>query len=420
MRPVKSNSTAGRAAIAVLINRGQAAGSRVEPAVRAILDGVRRKGDVALRRYAVTLDGLNPRQPFAVPQTELRNALHGLRKSDPQFVTALQVAADNIRNFAQWQRPQEWSRELQTGVHVGQLVRPLESVGCYVPGGRYPLPSTLLMTVIPAQVAGVQRIAVVSPRPAQHTLAAAAFLGVTEFYRIGGAQAVAALAYGTRSIPTVDKIVGPGNSYVTAAKRLCGCPIDMLAGPTEALIVSHTGNAAFIAADLVAQAEHDVETSVAFITTSASLAKDVAAEVKRLSAANPTAQKALQQNGYIIVTASRSEAMDLANAIASEHLTVDREDAARVRSAGSLFVGDYSAQPAGDYASGPNHVLPTGGLARARGGLSVSDFVKVITVQQLSRTGLRSIGASIIRLAEAEGLRAHAQAIQVRMGGTRA
>jgi histidinol dehydrogenase len=284
------------------------------------------------------------------------------------------------------------------------------------------LPSTLLMTVIPAQTAGVPEITVVSPKPARETLAAAAMLGVKTFYRIGGAQAIAALAYGTKSVSRVDKIVGPGNSYVTTAKKLVAfdCAIDMLAGPTEALIVSHTGNPTFIAADLVAQAEHDPETSVAFVTSSAKLAKEVVNKCSRLASRNAIAMESLKKNGLAVVTRTRSEAIDIANAIASEHTTVERQDVAKIKSAGSIFVGDYSAQPLGDYASGPNHVLPTGGAARFRGGLSVSDFLKVITVQQVSRAGIRKLGPAVVRLAEAEGLTAHAQAVKVRMGVDRA
>jgi histidinol dehydrogenase len=275
----------------------------------------------------------------------------------------------------------------------------------------------MLMTVIPAQVAGVPEITVVSPRPAKETLAAAALLGVRTFYRIGGAQAIGALAYGTKSVSRVDKIVGPGNSYVTTAKKIVAfdCAIDMLAGPTEALIVSHTGNPIFIAADLVAQAEHDPETSVVFVTTSAKLAKEVAKQCSRLAGGNSIALEALKRNGLAIVTRKKVEAIDIANAIASEHTTVESGDAAKIKSAGSIFIGDYSAQPLGDYASGPNHVLPTGGSARFRGGLSVNDFLKVVTVQEISRIGLRTLGPSVVHLAEAEGLEAHAQAVKVRM-----
>jgi len=285
-----------------------------------------------------------------------------------------------------------------------------------VPGGRYPLPSTMLMTVIPAQVAGVQEIRVTSPRPAKETLAAAHFLGVKEFYRIGGAQAIAALAYGTRSVPCVDKIVGPGNLFVTAAKKLVAfdCAIDFLAGPTEVVIVSHNGNARFIAADLVAQAEHDPDAMAVFITSSKELAQSVAGETRKAASENAIAKTSLARHGAILMADSRAQALEFANRIAAEHITVDEEDLPAIRNAGSIFVGDYSPQAAGDYAVGPNHVLPTGAMARFRGGLSVMDFLKIISVQQLSPDALSKIAPAVVTLAEAEGLTAHAESIRVR------
>jgi len=274
----------------------------------------------------------------------------------------------------------------------------------------------MLMTVIPAQVAGVQEIRVVSPRPAPETLATAHFLGVRKFYRIGGAQAVAALAYGTATISKVDKIVGPGNLFVTAAKKLVAfdCGIDFLAGPTEVLIVSERGDARYIAADLVAQAEHDPDTLAIFITSSETLAAKVAEEAKLAAAKNEIAKTSLKGNGAILLADSHEQALEFANRVAAEHITVSEEDLAHVSNAGSIFIGDYSPQAAGDYASGPNHVLPTGGVARFRGGLGVQDFVKTISVQQLSRDGLDRIAAAVVTLAEAEGLKAHAQSIRVR------
>ncbi len=327
----------------------------------------------------------------------------------------MRQAAQNIRRFAEWQRPRGWTRA-RNGVSLSQVVQPLDSVGCYVPGGRYPLLSTVLMTVIPAQVAGVTRIVVVSPNPSAEVLGAAAMLGVTEFYRVGGAQAIAALAYGTNSIERVDKIVGPGNAYVTAAKKLVNfdCAIDFLAGPTEALIVSDSGCPEFIAADLVAQAEHDADALSLFITTSRKLAQSVAECVARLSEGNSMAKKSLRVRGAIFIAGSSSQARDWANGLAPEHITVAAKDLPFIRNAGSIFVGDYSAQAAGDYASGPNHVLPTEGQARFRGGLSVLDFVKIITVQRLSSAGLRKIAPAIECLATAEGLPAHANSIRVR------
>jgi histidinol dehydrogenase len=276
------------------------------------------------------------------------------------------------------------------------------------------------MTAIPAQVAGVPRVVAVSPKPAPETLAAAHLLGITEFYRLGGAHAVAALAYGTASLPRVDKIVGPGNLYVTAAKRLVAfdCAIDMLAGPTEAIVTSETGNAADIASDLVAQAEHDPEALSIFITTNAALAKEVIAECKMRSRKNPIARQALDSHGLIILATDVDEAHAITNRLAPEHLTVDAaSDLDWVQNAGSVFVGRWSAQPMGDYISGPNHTLPTGGMARVRGGLSVNDFVKLITVQQYDGKALRALGPQAVLLAKAEGLIGHAEAIEVRLSG---
>ena len=245
----------------------------------------------------------------------------------------------NIRRYCEWQKPQEWRHEIHPGVCVGQLVRPLESVGCYVPGGRYPLPSTLLMTVIPAQVAGVPQIRVVSPRPAQATLAAAAFLGVREFYRVGGAQAIAALAYGTESIPRVNKIVGPGNRYVTAAKKLVAfdCAIEFLAGPTEAVFISEQGDPVFIACDLVAQAEHDPDALCVLITSSRGLAKAVQAEVQRRTRANPIAAESLSRRGAILLLTSLDQAVETANRIAPEHLTLPAALAPRFKTPARFF-----------------------------------------------------------------------------------
>ncbi|MGZ4842937.1 MAG: histidinol dehydrogenase [Candidatus Angelobacter sp.] len=399
--------------VRVLEQRGAADLARVEKKVSQIVADVRKNGDRALRRYAEQLDGLKSKQPLRVADAELEQAWSTVSE---EFKQALKTAAGNIRQYCEWQKPQPWRKALAPGMNVGQVVRPLQSAGCYVPGGRYPLPSTMLMTVIPAQVAGVPEIRVVSPRPAPETMATAHFLGVREFYRIGGAQAVAALAYGTATVPKVDKIVGPGNLFVTAAKKLVAfdCGIDFLAGPTEVVIVSERGDPRFIAADLVAQAEHDPDALAVFITSSTPLAEKVAAAVKLSAANNEIAKVSLKENGAILVAATHEQALEFANRIAAEHITVNEEDLAQVSNAGSIFIGDYSPQAAGDYASGPNHVLPTGGVARFRGGLGVHDFVKTISVQQLSRDGLDRIASAVITLAEAEGLTAHAESIRVR------
>jgi histidinol dehydrogenase len=387
--------------------------AEVEPMVRRIMNDVRRNGDRGVRRYGVRFDGLGARDPLRVTEDEMAAAWE---QTAPELQNAIEQASGNIRRFAEWQAPEEWRREIQPGVSVGQYARPLESVGCYVPGGRYPLPSTLLMTVIPAQVAGVSRICVASPRPGQATLAAAAFLGVREFYRIGGAQAIAALAYGTKKIPRVDKIVGPGNRYVTAAKKMVAfdCAIEFLAGPTEAVIISEDGDPVLIASDLVAQAEHDVDALCIFITTSRRLAAQVQNKIRKLTRTNLIAAQSLSRRGAVLLADSLEEAVELSNRIAPEHLTLPAELAQLVRHAGSVFLDEFTPQAAGDYVSGPNHVLPTGAMARVRGGLSVFDFVRIISSQQITRPGLQQIGQAGITLATAEGLQAHADAFRVR------
>ena len=401
--------------LAALERRGGAALDAVLPAVTRIVANVRKRGDKALLRYAAEFDGLTDAAAMRIAPGEMAAAWNAL---SPALRQALSIAAEQIRAFAVNQLPASWSDSSVPGLMTGQLVRPLGSVGCYVPSGRHPLPSTLLMTAIPAQVAGVAHIVVVSPKPAPETLAAAHMLGITEFYRLGGAHAIAALAYGTEVVPRVDKIVGPGNLYVTAAKRLVAfdCAIDMLAGPTEIVVTSEHGTPADIASDLVAQAEHDPEALAMFITTRADLAKEVVAEAKRRSRDNLIARQALHHNGLAVIAASLEEARSLTNRLAPEHLTVDTPgDLDWVQNAGSVFIGRWSAQPMGDYISGPNHTLPTGGMARVRGGLSVNDFIKLITVQQYSAQALRSFGPKAALLAEAEGLVGHAEAIRTRL-----
>jgi histidinol dehydrogenase len=424
---MKQIRTKGRGAqqavevLAALEQRGGAALDSVLPAVKRIVADVRKRDDRALLRYAAEFDGLAGEADLRVTPQEMAAAWEAIPLAMQQ---ALSTAANQIRAFAVRQLPESWAGspdspdEPVDGLTTGQLVRPLGAVGCYVPSGRHPLPSTLLMTVIPAQVAGVERIAVVSPKPAPETLAAAHLLGITEFYRLGGAHAIAALAYGTASLPRVDKIVGPGNLYVTAAKRLVAfdCAIDMLAGPTEIVVTSERGDVAAIAADLVAQAEHDPEALAIFISTRADLAKEVIAETKLRSRNNPVARQALDRNGLVIIASNVEEARAITNRLAPEHLTVDAaKDFEWVQNAGSVFVGRWSAQPMGDYISGPNHTLPTGGMARVRGGLSVNDFVKLITVQQYSLQALRTLGPKAVLLADAEGLTGHAEAIRIRL-----
>lgn len=408
------------ALLATLERRGAVKTAEVEPTVRKIMQDVLKKGDKALQKYAEKFDALQPKQPLRVSQGEMLDAWNA---TAPSLQAAMKVAAENIRSFAEQQKADEWTTENTPGVTVGQIVRPLESVGCYVPGGRFPLPSTLLMTTIPAQVAGVKRIVVCSPKPARETLAAAHLAGVTEMYRTGGAQAVAAMAYGTETIARVDKIVGPGNLYVTAAKIIASteCGIDMPAGPTEIGVTSETGDAAGIAADLVAQAEHDPETLAILVTTNEKLAGEVVKQVKQQVKGNKLAEVSLKARGTVFLCGSVDEAHAITNRLAPEHLTVDSEaDLEWVRNAGSVFIGNYSPQSMGDYISGPNHVLPTGRVGRMRGGLSVNDFQKVITVQNYTKAGLAKLGPHAIALAEAEGLMAHASSVRVRMqAGTR-
>ena len=418
MRLVKTFGRGAKAAAALieaLERRGAVSTARVEPVVRRILADVRKSGDAALRRYATKFDGLAKGKALLVSREEMRAAWED---TATELQAAMMVARGNILAFAEAQLPKEWSFAPADGVKTGQIVRALGSVGCYVPGGRYPLPSTLLMTVTPAQVAGVERIVVCSPKPAKETMAAAWLAGVTEFYRVGGAQAIAAMAYGTATMARADKIVGPGNLFVTAAKVMVSseCGIDMPAGPTEIVVTSETGSAVGIAADLVAQAEHDPEALAILITSNEALARDVAAEVKVRARENTIAKRSLAAQGSIFVTATVAEARELTNRLAPEHLTVDATaDLKWVRNAGSVFVGDYSPQSMGDYVSGPNDVLPTGRVGRVRGGLSVADFAKVITVQEYTRKGLRKMGPHAIALAEAEGLVGHAESVRVRM-----
>ena len=335
----------------------------------------------------------------------------------PPVRRAIRQAAQHIRRVARAQVPRGWRKTVAPGVVVEQRVIPLDRVGCYVPGGLYPLPSSLLMTAIPARVAGVGEVVAVCPRLHPAVLAAALEANVDRLFTIGGAHAIAALAYGTRTIPRVDKIVGPGNKWVAAAKALVSrdCGIDFYAGPTEILIVASRGRARWIAADLLAQAEHDAEARAILITPNRRLADEVAAHVERLVPADGPARASLARHGGIIVCRSARQAMALANAAAPEHLVVDTEAlAAEATAAGAIFVGPWTAQVAGDYAIGSNHVLPTAGAARVRGGLGAADFVRLVSVQRLTRRGFSRIAPTAATLARAEGLLAHANSIDVR------
>ncbi|HVA95166.1 MAG TPA: histidinol dehydrogenase [Candidatus Dormibacteraeota bacterium] len=391
-----------------------------EQVAARILADVRRNGDSAVFRWVKRLDGLSlNRRTLWIGRAELRAAR---REVPRELLRAIKHAARNIRRVAEQQRPASWTITVEPGVRVGQRVSPLGTIGCYIPGGRFSLFSTLLMTAIPAQVAGVKRIVVACPKSSPALLAAAEILEVTEIARIGGAQAIGAFAYGTQSIPRVNKICGPGNRYVTAAKRLVSndCSIDMPAGPTEVLILATGGNPRFIAADVLAQAEHDPDAVALLVTPSLRLAKAVAAEVSKqmreLPKTNP-AWKSLVRASAILVAPSLDAAIRFANRVAPEHLSIpqtSRTLVEKLSEAGSVFLGPWSAQPIGDYASGTNHVLPTSGWARARGGLSVSDFVKCASMQEISRAGLQRLAPVVSAMARAEGLEAHARAVEVR------
>jgi histidinol dehydrogenase len=387
-------------------------------AARIIAD-VRKRGDAAIRDWTQKLDDVDLRADMWVSAGEIEKAASGVAK---ETRLAMEHAARNIRAVAERQLPRGWTLEVEPGVNISQIVRPIEAVGCYVPGGRFSLLSTLLMTVIPAQVAGVRRIVVVSPKPNAELLAAAAMLGVTRFARIGGAQAIAALAYGTKSIAAVDKIFGPGNRFVTAAKQLVSgdCAIDLPAGPTEAIVLANDGNPAWIAADLLAQGEHAPDAGSFLVTTSRDFAvrveKEVGKQLRALPKTNP-AQQSSVQSGAILLADSMERACGFVNRFAPEHLSLpqDTDDLlARIHASGTVFLGPWSAQPLGDYASGSNHVLPTAGWARARGGLSTADFVKCISVQHISETGFARLSRDVQILARAEGLLAHSNAVEVR------
>jgi len=391
-----------------------------EEAIRPIIEAVRTQWDAGVKRYAREFDGLGD-LPLRVSEKEMAAAKDQVT---PDFIRAAKDAIANIREFAEAQMPRDYLREFSRGRKLGWIVRPLDSVGCYVPSGRYPLSSTLLMTAVLAQVAGVPRICITSPKPSAEILACAHILGIEEFFRVGGVQAIAALALGTPAIRQVSRIVGPGNSYVTAAKKLlsheCGVGIDFLAGPTEILIIAADGDPKIIAADMLAQAEHDVEACAMLFTTSMWLAEAVSAEIERQLATLPTAEIARQSidgQSVISVLPDIGHAVMHANAIAPEHLSLYHPELLpQIKNAGTVFLGPSTPESAGDYAAGPSHVLPTAMAARLRGGLTPYDFVKMISVQQLSPKALAKLAPTITTLARAEGLEAHARAVEIRCG----
>jgi histidinol dehydrogenase len=400
-----------------LLARKAARFNEAEAVVRPILEAVRRRGDRALLEYARQFDRLD-RKTVRVPESELRASRDALT---PEFRDAVETAAVNIRAYAERQMPRPWTAQIKPGLELGQIVRPLDTVAAYIPAGRYPLPSTVMMTAIPAQVAGVPNVCIACSRAVNEVFGTAHLLNVNRVFQMGGAQAIAAFAFGTRTVPRADRIVGPGNIYVAAAKKLLAgeVGIDFIAGPTEILIIAGDGDPRLYASDMLAQAEHDVDASAILLTTSKRLARAVAAEVERQLSTLPTAKvaaKAIAKNSAIILVRSAEEALQISNRFAPEHLSIpDASLLPGVLHAGSIFVGPYSPEAAGDYASGPNHVLPTSGAARQRGGLSVTDYLKVISVQQLNQPALRKLAPSIATLARAEGLEAHARSVEVRL-----
>jgi histidinol dehydrogenase len=380
--------------------------------VAPIVSDVRFGGDRSVRKYAQRFDGFTS-DSFAVPTGG---------KISNDLEKALDRASANIRDFAQQQLVKSWSMFVGERV-LGQIVKPLNTVGVYVPAGRYPLLSTMLMAVIPAQVAGVREITIACPQPTSEMLGLAARLGITNILKVGGAQAIAAMAYGTETIVRVERIVGPGNAYVAAAKKLVSSDvaIDFVAGPSEIVIIASDGNPTWIAADMLAQAEHDVDARAILITTSIDLANKVQKELEKQMDSLPTAsvaRVAIERNSAIVLCDSDDDAVALSNSIAPEHLSLyDETLVVGVTNAGSIFLGPFSPEAAGDYASGPNHILPTSGVAAIRGGLSVNDFVKVITTQRLTRDALQELGSTVSTMARAEGLEAHARSVEVRLNG---
>ena len=410
IRIIQSTDTA---AVDRLINVDRERDGAIQERVGQIVARVRRGGDRALLGYARRFDKL--RRPLELTSQEVRD---GALRAPSAVRRAIREAADHIRRVAREQVPRNFRVRVAPGVVVEQRVTPLDRVGCYVPGGRYPLPSSLLMTALPARVTGVADVIVACPRPEPAVLAAAVEAGVTRLFQMGGAHAIAAMAYGTETVPRVDKVVGPGNQYVAAAKVLVSrdCGIDFYAGPTEVLVVSDDGPADWIAADLIAQAEHDVNARALFVTSDRDLARDAAAAVTRQLPFEGPARQSLASRGGIIVTRNEAESVALANRIAPEHLVCTSERVARgVRCAGAIFIGPHTAQVAGDYAIGSNHVLPTSGAARFRGGLSAADFVRVTSVQRLTSRGLAALAPTVVTLARAEGLTAHAASIELRL-----
>ena len=413
-----------------VFNRSKLDAEGVMDTVKSILLAVKKDGDTALRQYTKKFDHVDLNL-IRVDDDVINNSLKNL---DDKLIKALEKAANNIVKFHKAQIPDEWMIEVDDGVVAGQIIRPLDSVGCYIPGGRAVYPSTILMTVIPAKIAGVSRIICCTPpqsdgRVSDVVLAAAKVAGATEIYKVGGAQAVAAMAYGTETIPKVDKIVGPGNIFVTAAKKLVygDVGIDFPAGPSEVLIIAdETGNPDYIAIDMMAQAEHDPNAACILVTTSETLGLKVDQIVNEQSVQmkrNKIITESLEKYGLIIIAPSIDEAIKFSNKYAPEHLIIMTENpeevVKKITNAGSIFLGELTPVSAGDYGSGTNHVLPTSGCARMYSGLSAESFIKKPTVQRLNDKGVINLNEMVTTLAEYEGLYAHAESFKKRFNNVK-
>jgi len=425
---VRYNAGESNSALDRIRSRGLDANAELIASVNAIIEGVRSGGDEALVTYTKQFDGveLRPENIRVDPHFIKRAAA----KADTGAVDAFLLAIRNVRAFHERERESDWSMTSEDGAVVGQRILPVVSAGLYVPGGRAAYPSTVVMNAVPAQVAGVKRIAIATPPGTleSNPIVAAVIneLGIEEVYRVGGAQAIAAFAYGTESIARVDKIVGPGNAYVAIAKKLVfgSVGIDSVAGPTEVVVIAdHTADPRFVAADLLAQAEHDEAASAICITTDASLAREVASEVERQVVTlerREIAGASIERFGAVFIVDSMETACELANLIAPEHLelmTADDDRAASlIENAGAIFFGPFSSEPVGDYIAGPNHVLPTLGTSRFSSALSVHDFVRRQSVIRYNREALRNNAGSIAAMADAEGLTAHKRAVLLRTG----
>jgi len=410
-----------------LLKRSQIDSNSVLETVQDIVSDVKNNQDNALRSYTKKFDGVDLKE-FLVSDDEVNESLS---KIDPELTSSIKKAASNIRKFHQAQLPEEWSMEIDNGVTAGQIIRPLDKVGCYIPGGRAAYPSSILMTVIPAKVAGVNEIICCTP-PGRNgkvddvILATAYLAGAHKVYKVGGAQAIAAMAYGTETIDPVDKIVGPGNIFVTAAKKMVYGQVDIEfpAGPSEVLIIADkTGNPHFIAMDMLAQAEHDPQSASVLVTTSPELAEKVdliiESELPNMKR-KKIIQESLDNNGLIVLVDDINEAVDFSNDYAPEHLMImtaqPEEIVADIENAASIFLGDLTPVAAGDYGSGTNHVLPTAFCARMYSGLSTESFLKKPTIQKITKDGLNSLKDVVIPLAEYEGLYAHAESFRRRLG----